>query len=156
MPAKGFRKTHCIRGHEFTTENTFQQANGAQGCKKCSVLRQLKYRDADPEKTRTATKAYDRKRRNNPKRIANTRIRNLRKLGWTLEMYEAKKEEQKNLCAICGMPPTDRDLAADHEHIEPPKPRELLCGLCNVGLGCFKDTPELLVKAAAYVNKYRS
>ena len=72
-------------------------------------------------------------------------------------MYEAKKEEQKNLCAICGKhQPDDRDLAADHEHIEPPKPRELLCGPCNVGLGCFKDSPELLHKAATYVIKHRS
>lgn len=30
------RKTHCIRGHEFTPENTITRRNGGRGCKACS------------------------------------------------------------------------------------------------------------------------
>ena len=157
MPAKGFRKTHCIRGHEFTPENTYTQANGAQGCNKCAVLRTLKCNNADPEKAKATHRAADKKRHKDPKRIAYTRNRNLLKLGWTLEMYEAKKIEQNNLCAICGKPQVEgREISADHEHTEPPKPRELLCGLCSTGLGVFKESPELLYKAAAYIIKHRS
>lgn len=28
-------KTHCVRGHEFTPENTYQQAGGGRGCREC-------------------------------------------------------------------------------------------------------------------------
>src|SRR5574343_1346000 len=29
------RKTHCKHGHEFTPENTYEQANGCRGCREC-------------------------------------------------------------------------------------------------------------------------
>jgi hypothetical protein len=61
-----------------------------------------------------------------------------KRYGWTPEMYEAKKVEQNNLCAICGNPQEGKELAADHEHCVPPKPRGLLCETCNVGIGMFK------------------
>lgn len=31
-------KTHCIRNHEFTPENTYTQANGGRGCRACRTL----------------------------------------------------------------------------------------------------------------------
>jgi hypothetical protein len=34
-PAENARKTHCIRGHEFTPENTFEQTGGGRGCRQC-------------------------------------------------------------------------------------------------------------------------
>ena len=43
---------------------------------------------------------------------------------------------------------------ADHEHIEPPNPRGILCVNCNLGLGNFQDSPELMQAAIAYVKKY--
>ena len=45
-------------------------------------------------------------------------------------------------------------MDADHEHTIPPKPRGLLCGLCNKGLGQFKDDPILLENAAIYLRKW--
>jgi HNH endonuclease len=29
------QKTHCIRGHEFTPENTYRQSGGGRGCRIC-------------------------------------------------------------------------------------------------------------------------
>jgi hypothetical protein len=40
---------------------------------------------------------------------------------------------------------------ADHEHTESPKPRGLLCDLCNKGLGQFLDSPDRLEAAAVYL-----
>ena len=74
--------------------------------------------------------------------------------GWTVEMLEEAKRVQRNRCAICRV--IMHDPQADHEHTNPPNPRELLCRPCNIGLGHFKDNPELLRKAAKYVEKHRN
>lgn len=31
----GARRTHCIRDHEFTPENTYRKSNGGRGCRTC-------------------------------------------------------------------------------------------------------------------------
>jgi hypothetical protein len=41
-------------------------------------------------------------------------------------------------------------LHIDHNHLTG-KTRALLCDKCNVGLGSFRDNPDLLRKAAAYL-----
>lgn len=62
----------------------------------------------------------------------------------TPEQVEAVRLNQGNLCAICDAPdPTD----LDHCH-KTGEVRWLLCKHCNRGLGAFKDSPELLRKAA--------
>lgn len=86
------------------------------------------------------------------------RERKLKRLGWTEERYIAKFSEQDGLCAICKIPTAPLCaggfLAADHEHIIPPKPRGLLCSRCNTGLGQFLDNPLLLIEASMYLVKY--
>ena len=86
------------------------------------------------------------------------RSRNLAKNGWSLESYDAAFAEQQGLCAICKSEVSNEKypvLSADHEHTDPPQPRGLLCGRCNKGLGLFLDSPELLLEAAKYINKFR-
>lgn len=55
-------------------------------------------------------------------------------------------------CGICGT--TDGRLHVDHCHTTG-QVRGLLCRTCNIGLGHFKDSPELLGLAAAYLNQRR-
>jgi hypothetical protein len=43
-------------------------------------------------------------------------------------------------------------LVIDHDHTTG-EVRGLLCPTCNAGLGHFKDSPELLLKAALYLQK---
>jgi hypothetical protein len=38
------RRTHCLRGHEFTPENTYIKPNRSQGCRACNNLLHRKYR----------------------------------------------------------------------------------------------------------------
>lgn len=40
--ARNRRKTHCLRGHEFTKENTFW-SEGSRGCRLCRAIRKRKY-----------------------------------------------------------------------------------------------------------------
>jgi hypothetical protein len=40
---------------------------------------------------------------------------------------------------------------ADHDHRNG-APRGVLCHHCNAGLGCFRDSPEILASAIAYLS----
>lgn len=59
-------------------------------------------------------------------------------------------------CDLCGQLPDGRwkELTYDHCHSTGVF-RGLLCNLCNKGLGLFKDNPELLQRASAYVSHYK-
>ena len=60
----------------------------------------------------------------------------------------------KSQCEICGGPPTGNHgrLAIDHNH-NTHEFRGLLCGNCNTALGFFKDSPQILSKALAYLTE---
>lgn len=78
----------------------------------------------------------------------------LRQYGLTMEEFEAF---MANGCAICGTHESQegRALAIDHCHVSG-KPRGVLCGRCNKGLGLFYDNPELLRNAADYIERGRT
>lgn len=65
--------------------------------------------------------------------------------------YELMLRDQNGCCAICKTkPPKGKRLDIDHDH-STGEVRGLLCGLCNRGLGLFKDNPNTLRSAADYV-----
>lgn len=74
----------------------------------------------------------------------------------SLDDYEGLVEKQNGKCRICEIDETlvirgkRVRLAVDHCH-KTGKIRGLLCSACNKGLGGFKDSPDLLRKAAAYL-----
>lgn len=76
--------------------------------------------------------------------------------GISEDEYKEIAESQNNVCAICKQTETSvyrgqvRLLAVDHDH-KTGKVRALLCSKCNIGLGLFRDNPELLIVAAAYI-----
>lgn len=89
------------------------------------------------------------------------RTTNLKRLyGLSIEGFEAMREAQSNLCLICSceMEHTAKagmnNIHIDHDHVSG-EVRGLLCGTCNNGLGCFKDNPDLLVSAAAYLMRWQ-
>lgn len=78
------------------------------------------------------------------------RTGHLRRLyGMSDEDYQSMLAGQRNSCAICLVPATEK-LHVDHDH-ETTQVRGLLCGKCNTGLGLFSDSPELLQAAASYL-----
>lgn len=84
---------------------------------------------------------------------ANEYRNNLRKLNPPKEWGISKSEVERFIeakaseeCIICGLPAQ----AVDHDHITK-RIRGSLCHRCNMGLGQFRDNPELLELAAMYL-----
>ena len=72
-----------------------------------------------------------------------------------LEEYDKMFTAQDGKCAICQREPegngvSRHNLVVDHDH-ETGKVRSLLCDFCNRGLGIFRDSPDSLIAAAAYL-----
>lgn len=147
-------KTHCIRGHEFTPENTYTQGHGGRGCKACKTEYDKKYNAEHIEEANARTSKWS---KDNPDRSRYIRRRSsYRKLGWTPEGFDAALQKQGNNCAICGKELMGgRETHADHEHCDPPKPRGVLCRSCNFGLGSFHDNSDILRAAVSYLEKYK-
>ena len=89
--------------------------------------------------------------------------RKWKKFGITALSYIEMFTSQGGVCKICNKPEqsTDgnsgkrKDLAVDHNHTTM-KVRSLLCSKCNTSLGLMCDDPNLLRKAADYLEKYTS
>ena len=83
-----------------------------------------------------------------------------RNYGITDAELAQMKEDQNNQCFLCGSEGFlignnnhSEKLAVDHDHATG-RVRKLLCHNCNRALGLFKDNPELMRKAADYVEKF--
>lgn len=89
-----------------------------------------------------------------PRKKALSKYSRLRNYGLSHAEYEALLESQQCRCAICRTDAPSRTWHVDHCHATGAV-RGLLCPQCNVGLGHFKDSPELLSAAGAYLMKER-
>ncbi len=78
-----------------------------------------------------------------------------RKHNMSVEEYARKNASQSGLCMICNQPTSDgRNLAVDHDHTTGEN-RDLLCDLCNRGLGLFRDSVNILRNATAYLERWK-
>ena len=157
-------KTHCINEHELSGDNlVIKKTKEGEIHRICRICR-----NADARKAARAAEAkYRALKKSDPTAWEKERRRRreeaLRRNGWTLERFETLLVEQSNLCAICKAPldinakknGTGNQAVADHEHTIPPKPREVLCGNCNLGIGNLKENPEIMRAAIAYVEKWK-
>lgn len=64
-----------------------------------------------------------------------------------IELYNQSEER----CEICNL--KIKSLCLDHCH-KTGQLRGFLCNNCNTGLGSFKDSPELMIKAIKYLKKH--
>lgn len=78
----------------------------------------------------------------------------LNKYGLTSETFDQMVIRQNNVCVICNQKEKRRRLSVDHDH-DTGKIRDLLCGRCNKSIGLFEEDPELLRKAAEYLEKHK-
>lgn len=83
-----------------------------------------------------------------------------RRLGLTFDDYRMLRDRARDgLCEICGGPPDrapsdafEATLHIDHDH-ETGAVRGLLCYKCNLAVGLFKNSPDLLRAAALYLER---
>ena len=89
-------------------------------------------------------------RQNMERSSATNRSRNY---GLTPEQVQQMLEAQGGVCVICHkLCKSGNRLAIDHCHTTQ-KVRGMLCGNCNRGLGSYLDSPELLRRAALYLER---
>lgn len=92
------------------------------------------------------------------KRNPNAKMKNylVKAYGITFEDKVAMSDKQQNRCAICNTHQTQlkQTLAVDHDH-KTGKIRELLCNNCNNALGRIKDSFELAIGLAKYLQKHQ-
>lgn len=89
--------------------------------------------------------------------IRSRRARCVSRYGMSLTEYDLLLDAQGGGCAICGARHADsasRALAVDHCH-DSDVVRGLLCSACNRAIGNFKNRPDLLRAAAAYLERIR-
>lgn len=132
-PTTGRFVKYCKRGHDRTDpENQYVDISGKIACLTCRNLR-----NKDPQ-------VVENKKRHNLKT----------NYGITLEEKETKRIAQDNKCKICGAQ-FIKSPHTDHDH-DTGQIRDLLCGKCNVGLGNFLHSPELLDVAATYLRRWKA
>jgi len=127
-----------------------------------------------PEQKRERKNACERKRRATDEVKRRTKIYNdseigrtarrrshLKRYGLSIDNAVCMLSLQGGRCAICNrslcdITTTNKKNEApyvDHNH-ETGTVRSILCLQCNSGLGYFKDSPELLRTAAAYIERH--
>lgn len=126
-------------------------------------LKRIKERRAtDPEyreRSRLSCKKwYDAKFALNPEyREFRNKRTIVSRYGLSIEQYNHMLEQQSYKCLICNILHEDKKgkrLVIDHNHeTDITDVRGLICNACNLGLGIFKDNPEHLKAAAAYLEQ---
>ena len=101
------------------------------------------------ESKKKRAKAMREYRKRQPQRVKNTYLKKM--FGITIQDYDEMLESQNGGCKICGGKDKSFRLAVDHCH-GTGKIRGLLCSKCNRGIGCFKDSTDLLRKAIEYLS----
>lgn len=124
---------------------------------------QRKWNLANPDKLRAIKARCNKKNRHkynvverawrarNKTKVAGYSFARLMKTyGLSVAEFNRILEAQNHCCAICSRKQRRRRLSVDHDHATG-FVRAILCGPCNTALGGFQDSPELLRKAATYI-----
>lgn len=128
-----------------------KKAEWYQANKESEIKRSKAYREANKEALKIARK--ERQQRDPAKLKAQRRKNDLKKkYNISPEDYDKMFKDQQGRCAICNSTST-KALHVDHNH-ETGKIRALLCYHCNVGLGHFKESLNLLDRAKEYLCKH--
>lgn len=135
---------------------------GTRVCKECGERKSMTEFHWGPNKTcrrrlcKSCQHAQQRRARSKNLDVFKMRGRQShlrKKYGIDQADYLRMRDEQGDLCLICrdSLP---EPAYVDHCH-ETGRVRGLLCLTCNTGIGSFKERPEVLIWAAAYLLKHK-
>ena len=122
-------------------------------CKTCLKKRITQWQKDNRNRVNKNARKNTKKLRNNPTWVIN---RKCHIYGLDRKIFYAMYNSQSGKCAICYRKISIINSHFDHSHkIKPFKLRGLLCRLCNVGLGHFKDNTVYLKSAIQYIKNRR-
>lgn len=118
-------------------------------CRTCVAEANRSWRERNAEKKRETDRAWFAA---NPGYLKRMSLRKQGMVATDEELAEWHLLATVGVCAICGGGPRSGHarLAIDHDH-ETGRIRGVLCIACNTALGMFKDDPEVLAAAIAYL-----
>jgi hypothetical protein len=127
-------------------------------CRRCESSAAKEYYLEFPERRREVKRATLARCKADPVRAARAQKaqwrRQWRKAGMNPDDVFAQLDKQGWVCTICGDKVGARTRAVDHDHATG-EFRGILCSRCNLGLGLFRDRPELLKQAVLYLRRSR-
>tara|TARA_R110002020_G_scaffold216534_1_gene424309 strand:- start:40 stop:519 length:480 start_codon:yes stop_codon:yes gene_type:complete len=107
--------------------------------------------EANKEKKKAYNKAWY--EANKEKKLAKSKTYSLKyKYNITLKERDFMLKKQNNKCKICNTKFSKVKPNIDHCHTTN-KVRGILCTMCNMGLGLFKDNTENLTNAITYLKE---
>jgi hypothetical protein len=163
MPVKGFRLTHCKRGHLISEVGR----TGSGYCKLCSSIRAKNLHKKHPERRARYTKNWIAKqpkgfqaararryRKEHPEAVQSTRLKG--RYGITKADQDAQLKTQRYRCAVCRTKFTkDCKPETDHDHTTQ-QVRGQVCHACNMLLGAAKECLRTLSNAIQYLKKWEA
>jgi len=144
---KGYMKAYYEANPEKFGRRTPEQRAAFNAKRRAKYAANAEWRDAHKMTVKDWQKANPIKRQ----------AQRLRKYNMTPEQHSQMLEAQKGVCAICRTAPhgAKNFPMVDHCHASG-RVRGLLCSNCNQALGKFKDDPDLLRAAIAYLSNLGS
>ena len=163
MTSKVCRKCRVIKYLDGFYKAKSNKSGFTSSCKVCCGILSKEYVSKHKEKTA----AYRTKYHFEHKQKFNERSRKyakdnsellyrrvmFKRYGITSDQLDSLLMKQNHVCAICFGKDAKKRLAVDHCHTTGPV-RSLLCGECNMGLGKFKDSSNILFRAAEYLKGF--
>ena len=129
------KQDFCQMGHPLS--DAYVKKNGTRACRLCAADRRRR--------------AYHQKRQDHPEWDADRwKWRIKHRYNLTPEMYKELWDSQEARCALCEEPFGQAYI--DHNH-DTRRVRGLLCPSCNMGLGAFHESIEILERTIAYIKE---
>lgn len=135
----------CTMCGESKPLSVFRTRGGTQNhlhksrCNSCLRIEHRRWADKNPDKIREYKKKY-----------SWTLAKRCARRGISPGKLVAALEHQKYCCAICLIKISIANSAIDHNH-DTGDFRGVLCTQCNLALGMFKDSPNVLRSALSYL-----
>ena len=145
-------------------DNKAAKSGKFSACRKCCKIyrilnkaRKIEYDQKRYAENADQLKTYQKQyKAENPDKIKQNRNKYHLKKRYGLSPQEKQSmlDDQNNCCAICKIEFDDAKAThVDHNH-DTNELRGILCRNCNLGLGHFKDSKNLILDAVKYLTRY--